>query len=168
MKEEIESEGAEISFSQTDKDFKEDENYTEPEDFSIKEREEAPRIENKNQNEENLSLEEKSHQDISTEQSINQENNISQENNNEITKDFNKENSPQVTQVKKSQSISQSENFNESILEKPKSEDLGHEEPIKENNQKIFDKDIHNLDFEEGENYIAPRRHKKNDRDNEL
>ena len=100
--EEINSEGAEISFSQSDKDFKEDENYTEPEDFSINEREEAPRIENRNQNEENLSLEEKTHQDISTEQTINQENNVTQENNiskennNEITKDFNKEDSPKL------------------------------------------------------------------------
>ena len=163
--EETESEGAEISFSQTDKDFKEDENYTEPEDFSINEKEEAPSIENKNQHEENLSLEEKTHQDISTEQTINQENNISKENNIETTKDFHIENSPQVT---KEITESKNQNFNESILEKPKSEDLSHEEPIKENNQKIFDKDIHNLDFEEGENYIAPRRHQKNDRGNEL
>ena len=49
--EETESEGAEISFSQTDKDFKEDENYTEPEDFSINEKEDNPRIENRNQHE---------------------------------------------------------------------------------------------------------------------
>ena len=146
--EEINSEGSEISFSQTDKDFKEDENYTEPEDFSINEKEDNPRIENRNET--NLSLEEKTHQDISTEQTINQENNISKENNIKTTKDFHIENSPQVTQVKEPQNISQSENFNESILEKPRSEDLSHEEPIKETNQKIFDKDIHNLDFEEG------------------
>ena len=171
QEEEIESGGAEISFSQTDKGFQKDENYTEPEDFSINETENNPKAENEHHNEENLSVEQENHQEvletINQENSITQESNISKENNIEITKDFNKEDSPQVTR-EQTISVSVEKTFNESTLENPKSEDLSQEQTIKEHDKKIFNEAIHDLDFEEGENYIAPRRHQKNDRGNEL
>ena len=77
------------------------------------------------------------------EQTINQKN-ISQENAiQKSKKDYHIENNPQVTQeIKESQSISQSQNHNESILEKPKNQNLDSEVSNKEKTQELFDEDI--------------------------
>ena len=37
-----------------------------------------------------------------------------------------------------------------------------------EHNQKMFDETIHRENWEDGENYIAPRHHKNNEGDKEL
>ena len=169
--EETISEGAEINIAETS--YQESGDYAnEPlEDFSISEKEETP-YQNANHNE--LSFEENNQknieQDISTKQAINQENKTLQENHiqNDIKKDIHIENSPQMTtEINQSQSISQ--NQSESILEKPQSESLEHEVVTTEQSQKMFNEAIHRENWtEEGENYIAPRRHKNNEGDKEL
>ena len=164
--EEINNEGAEISISDTT--FQENENsYREPEDFSISEREKTPELENTNHNE--LSFEEDNEQsieqDISTEQTINQENKISQENHiqNDISKDFHIESKSQ--EIKETQS----QNYNQSILENPKVQNLEPEVSNKEETQKIFNEDIHKEDWIEGEeNLHRPPQKEKNQGDAEL
>ncbi|MDE0092769.1 MAG: hypothetical protein OXN83_05755 [Oligoflexia bacterium] len=162
---EMNNEGAEISI--TDTSFQENENsyINEQEDFSISDREEIPEIENSNHNE--LSFEENNQQsieqDISTEQTINQENNIQ----NDINKDFHVETSPQ--EVKETQNISENQNYNESILENPKSESLENKVSNTEQTQKIFNEGIHKEDWIEGEeNLHRPPQREKNQGDAEL
>ena len=165
--EEMNNEGAEINI--TDTSFQENEQsyISEQEDFSISDREEIPEIENSNHNE--LSFEENNEQsikqDISTEQTINQENSISGDNHiqNDISKDFHIESKSQ--EVKESES----QNYNQSILENPKSENLEPEVSNTEQTQKIFNEDIHKEDWIEGEeNLHRPPQKEKNQGDAEL
>ena len=163
--EEINNEGAEISISDTSFQENEKSYINEQEDFSISERKETLELENTNHNE--LAFEENNQQsieqDISTEQTINQENNIK----NDISRDFHVESKSQ--EVKETQNISESENYNQSILDNPKVQNLEPEVSNKEETQKIFNEDIHREDWTEGEeNLHRPPQKEKNQGDAEL
>ena len=70
-------------------------------------------------------------------------------------------------EVKETQSISESQNYNQSILENPKVQNLEPEVSNKEEN--IFNEDIHKEDWIEGEeNLHRPPQKEKNQGDAEL
>ena len=167
----IQDEEAEINITATA--FQEDENsyINEQKHLSTSESEEISELQNTNHNE--LSFEESNQQsieqDISTEQTINQENNISQENHtqNDISKDFHIESKSQ--EVKETQNISERQNYNQSILENPKLQNLEPEVSNQEQKSELFNKDIHKEDWIEGEeNLHRPPQKEKNQGDAEL
>ena len=143
------------------------------EDFSIKESntvflpeekqtEKAPQEKALLNREENKSLEVSSQRHVES----NMETNVSQANSNESKQEVHIKNSPQVTkEINEAQNISQ----NQSILNEPQNQRIEREEITTEYNQQIFNEAIHREDWaEEGEEYIAPHRHKNNKGDIEL
>lgn len=167
--EETINEGAEINIA----NYQENSDYIgEPEDFSIREKESdtaLPSEENIKQ-ENALTFNKEEHQSVSANSENHVENNVSQESHiqNDINKEIHIESNPQMTtEITQSQNISQ--NHNESILENPQSESLEHERAVTEQNPQMFNEAVHRENWvEEGENYIAPRRHKNNEGDIEL
>ena len=167
--EEIHNEGAEVNVSQTESDFENDNISELVEDFSIGEKEtETGFLPEEDIKENSLTFNKQESKSIEVKQESHVENNISQENAIQSKQEVHTENNSQVTQeIKESQSISQSQDYNKSILENPKSQNLDSEVSNEEKTPKLFDEDIHKIDWVEGENYIAPRRQKKEE-DNEL
>ena len=169
--EEINTEGTEISV--TDTVFQENEDYTnEPlEDFSIKEREPETAFLPKESipQENSLAFNREGNQSVEVSGQNHIENNISQENSIENEKEVHIENSSQVTnEITRSQKVSQ--NQNESILSESQNHNIEHEEIITANNQKLFNEDVNKEDFIEGENnHITPHKNEENtEKDAEL
>ena len=171
--EETINEGAEISISE--ENYSENKNYTDEqlEDFSIRKQEDemanfdetALLSENNIPQENSLDFSQEDSQSVEISSQSHIEQNISGESFNENKQDIHVENSPQITkEITEHQNISQS--HNESILNEAPSHKIENEKSITEHNPKMFDEDIQ--DWEEGENYIAPRHHKNKDGDKEL
>ena len=165
--EETINEGAEINISDTD--YQENYSNNSLEDFSIREQEderagfdeETPLPENNTPQENSLNFSQEDSQFVEVSQESHIEQNISRENFNESKQDIHVENSPQITkEITESQNISQSQGG--SILNEPQNHKIENETIITEHNQQMFDEAIHREDWEEGENYIAPRKKEKN------
>ena len=148
---------------------------TEPEDFSIRESDtpflpEEKQIEKIPQEKALLNGEENKSLEVSSQNHIesNVETNVSKVNSNESKQEAHIENNPQVhKEIRETQNISQT--HNESILNEPQSHNVESETTRTEYNQQIFNEAIHREEWiEEGEEYIAPHRHKNNEGDAEL
>ena len=163
------NEGAEVSI--TDTAFQESEkayinNLT---DFSIGEKKSETdllfeRESPEQKNSLNFNKQENKSLEVSQESHI--ENNISQNSSIKNKQDVHIERSPQITNdITESQNISQ--NYN-NTSEQTKSHSFSSEEPISENNQKLFSESIYKEDFiKRKENHIASDKEKNTEMDNE-
>ena len=171
-KEEVTAEGTEVNVQNTIEQGEKSYISDEPEEFALRVGEPVFLPEEKPEKpvnkETTLKAQENKPPEVREENQIenNVKNNVSQESSVQNNQEVHIENSPQVTK-EISQNISQS--HNESILEKPKSESLEQEITFNEQGHKMFNEAIHREEWvEEGEEHIAPRRHKNPEGDADL